>query len=136
MNSALRACLWTVSLLLAGAASPGARAADPVAPPSYNQCEGCHAYKKDAAPGIGPNLNGILGRKIAAEKGFAYSAAARAAGFAWTEARLKALIKDPGGYKKYLGKAFHNWRPDMAKTLEAELIPFFRAISPAGKGKK
>lgn len=59
-------------------------------------CTGCHAMVDGAADGIGPNLHGVSGRDVAARRGFAYSAALRAAGGEWTPERLRAYIADPG----------------------------------------
>lgn len=135
MTMTSRACLLGATLLLGCAAASQGTAADPVAPKSYAQCQGCHAYKKGAAHGIGPNLYGILGRKVGSAKGYAYSSAARKASFAWTEKRLGALIANPKGYKKTLPKAAHGWRANAAEALKRELIPFFRAISPGAASK-
>jgi cytochrome c len=114
---------------------PAARAADPAPPGSYAQCVACHAYKKGAPHTNGPNLYGVFGSKVGAAEGYTYSPQAKAAGFTWTEDRLRGLIKDPKGYKKYLHKAFHGWKPEAAKALESEVIPFLRAISPAAAAK-
>jgi cytochrome c2 len=114
------------------AAAPGPEAA----PKSYGQCDACHAFRKGAAHKIGPNLYGVLGRKIGSAKGFAYSSAARRAAFRWDEKQLRALITKPKSYRKHLRKALHSWRPHAAKMLERELIPFFRKISPAAAGKR
>lgn len=37
------------------------------------QCAACHAVQKDAPQGMGPNLNGVLGRASGSVGGFAYS---------------------------------------------------------------
>jgi cytochrome c2 len=142
------AAAWLIGLALHGAASAAemgreshpivlAAAAGPeAAPKSYGQCTVCHAFKKGAAHKIGPNLYGVLGRKIGSAKGFAYSSSARRASFRWDEKRLRALIRKPKTYRKYLRKALHSWRAHAAKTLERELIPFFREISPSVAGKR
>ncbi len=104
-------------------------------PKSYAKCEACHAYSKGAAAKIGPNLYGIWGRKAGSLDGFAFSRAAREASFRWTETHLRALLRKPKGYRKHLRKALHAWRGPTAKTLEDELIPFFRTLGPAGGGK-
>ncbi|MDH3241130.1 MAG: hypothetical protein OEO83_10740 [Alphaproteobacteria bacterium] len=115
--------------------APAALAADPEPPKSYAQCAGCHAHQQGAADSNGPNLYGVFGRRVGTAEGYAYSPQARRAGFDWNEERLRALIKDPKGYKKYLRKAFHAWKPAAVKTLEGEVIPFLRQISPAGAAK-
>ena len=142
------AAAWLMGLAVHGAASaaemhgdsrPIVLAAAPgpeAAPKSYGQCVVCHGFRKGAAHKVGPNLYGVLGRKIGFAKGFAYSSAARRASFRWDEKRLRALIKKPKTYRKYLRKAMHGWRAHAAKTLERELIPFFREISPSAAANR
>ena len=43
----------------------------------FAQCEGCHSITEDRAHGIGPDLRGVNGRKIASVAGFEYSKALR-----------------------------------------------------------
>lgn len=135
MTNLLRAFVFHVVISLLALAVPAALAADPQPPKSYKQCENCHSYQNGAAHGIGPNLRGVFARKVGTAKGYAYSSQAKRAGFTWTEDRLRAMIKDPRSYKKHLRKASHGWRPSAAKTLEREVIPFLKAISPAKAAK-
>jgi len=56
------------------------------------QCGGCHAL--DHAR-IGPPLAGVVGRAAGSVPGYPYSAALRAAGFAWDTERLDRWLADP-----------------------------------------
>jgi cytochrome c oxidase assembly protein Cox11 len=56
------------------------------------ECSGCHAL--DHAK-IGPALAGIVGRKAGSMPGYPYSAALKAAGFDWTDAKLDEWLADP-----------------------------------------
>jgi len=48
------------------------------------KCATCHTIDKGAANGVGPNLYGVMGRKIASHEGFSYSKALQAhAGESW-----------------------------------------------------
>ena len=58
----------------------------------YAACAACHSEKPDA---LGPNLNGVVGRKAAALDDFRYSAPMRRANLVWDDANLKAYILDP-----------------------------------------
>jgi len=58
-------------------------------------CAGCHSLAADGTDGIGPALWGIVGRKIASRKGFAYSPALASMGGKWTRDRIRAFISDP-----------------------------------------
>jgi cytochrome c len=48
------------------------------------KCEACHTLTKDGPNKVGPNLWGIVGRKIAAHAGFDYSSAMKGKGGEWT----------------------------------------------------
>ena len=60
----------------------------------FDQCRVCHERMgRDRAPA--PNLSGIVGRKIAAQRSFNYSPALKAVKGRWTEARLLEFLQDP-----------------------------------------
>ncbi|HEY5338356.1 MAG TPA: cytochrome c family protein [Rhizomicrobium sp.] len=61
----------------------------------FNRCAICHSNTKGAAAKIGPNLFGVVGRKAGSMPDFAYSAAMKSAGFAWTADKLTAYIQHP-----------------------------------------
>jgi len=59
-------------------------------------CSGCHKVENGTSHRIGPDLWGVMGRKPGSAPGFAdYSAAMRAQGGVWTEAKLDQFIKNP-----------------------------------------
>jgi cytochrome c2 len=62
------------------------------------RCQGCHTFEQGGANGIGPNLFGIVGRRVASERDFAYSDALRAAGGQWTEDAIRRYIADPAAF--------------------------------------
>jgi cytochrome c len=67
----------------------------------FRQCKACHQVGEGAQNRVGPHLNGVVGREIAAVEDFRYSPAFEAKaeeGFAWTEEHLKAYLKDPLDY--------------------------------------
>ncbi|MBY0564008.1 MAG: PQQ-dependent sugar dehydrogenase [Hyphomonadaceae bacterium] len=57
------------------------------------QCSTCHSVSGEI--GIGPSLNGVVGRRIASVDGFGYSSALSQRDGVWTEARLHAFIDHP-----------------------------------------
>ena len=61
-----------------------------------NNCAVCHTVNKGEPNGQGPNLFGIIGKPLASEPGFKYSAAmkAAAAGKVWDEKLLDAWLTD------------------------------------------
>jgi len=59
-------------------------------------CSGCHKIGDGTSHRIGPDLWGVVGRKIASADGYGdYSAALRGLGGKWNEERLDAFIKSP-----------------------------------------
>jgi cytochrome c len=62
---------------------------------SFRKCAPCHSIGPDAANKVGPELNGLNGRKSGTVDGFSYSDANKASGITWSEAVFKEYIKDP-----------------------------------------
>jgi cytochrome c len=58
------------------------------------QCAACHAMA-DARHGVGPSLQGLMGRAAGAAEGYAYSDALKQWGQPWTPANLDAFLSDP-----------------------------------------
>jgi cytochrome c len=61
----------------------------------FNQCMACHAIGPGAQTKIGPELNGLDGRKAGTVPNFSYSDANKNSGIVWNEASFKDYIKDP-----------------------------------------
>jgi cytochrome c len=62
---------------------------------SFKKCMPCHDIGEDARNKVGPELNGIDGRKAGTADGFNYSDANKGSGITWDEATFKEYIKDP-----------------------------------------
>jgi len=62
---------------------------------SFRKCAPCHSIGPDAANKVGPELNGLNGRKSGTVEGFNYSDANKNSGITWSEAIFKEYIKDP-----------------------------------------
>ena len=62
---------------------------------SFRKCAPCHSIGPDAANKVGPELNGLNGRKAGTVDGFNYSDANKASGITWDESVFKDYIKDP-----------------------------------------
>jgi cytochrome c len=61
----------------------------------FNKCRACHQIGEGAKNLVGPQLNGLIGRKSGSIEGFNYSEANKNSGFTWDEATFKEYIKDP-----------------------------------------
>ena len=61
----------------------------------FNQCKACHQVGPEAKNGVGPILNGIVGRKAGEGAAYNYSDANKNSGLTWDEATFKEYIKNP-----------------------------------------
>ncbi len=61
----------------------------------FNKCMACHKVGPGAKNGVGPELNGLNGRKTGAAEGYAYSDANKNSGLTWDEATFKEYIAAP-----------------------------------------
>ena len=78
------------------ATAPAAMAQDVAAgKTSFNKCLACHAIGEGAKNKVGPELNGINGRKSGSAPDYSYSDANKNSGITWDEATFKEYIKDP-----------------------------------------
>jgi cytochrome c len=71
-----------------------------------DNCGTCHAFEPGAAARAGPNLWGVVGRRVAAAEQFTYSPALAAQSFVWNRDTLDAWLNDsaalvPGSIMNY-----------------------------------
>jgi cytochrome c len=62
---------------------------------AFNKCLACHAIGEGARNKVGPELNGLDGRKSGTVEGYSYSDANKNSGITWNEAEFKDYIRDP-----------------------------------------
>ena len=82
----------------AWAGSPaGALAGDPAAGETVftQKCKVCHQIGEGAKNFVGPELNGLIGRKTGSVASYNYSAANKDSGLTWDEATLKDYLVNP-----------------------------------------
>lgn len=61
----------------------------------FKQCQACHSMGPGAQNKIGPELNGLDGRKAGTVPNYSYSDANKNSGIVWGEQTFKEYIKDP-----------------------------------------
>src|SRR3954470_19201101 len=124
-------------LLVAGAAIfalGGAASAQDVAAGenSFKKCLPCHAIGEGAKNKVGPELNGIEGRKSGTAEGYSYTDANKNSGITWDEAVFKEYItnprtKIPGTKMVFAGISSENER--------ANLWAYLKQFDASGKKK-
>src|SRR5947199_7170009 len=88
--------LSALLIIASSAATSGALAQDAAAgKTSFNKCMACHAIGEGAQNKVGPELNGLNGRKSGTAPDYSYTEANKNSGITWNEAQFKEYIKDP-----------------------------------------
>ena len=83
-------------IIVAFAAALPANAQDVAAgKTSFNKCLPCHSIGEGAKNKVGPELNGLNGRKAGTAPDYSYSEANKNSGLTWDEATFKEYIRDP-----------------------------------------
>ena len=86
------------SAAASGALAQDAAKGDPAAgKTSFNKCLACHSIGEGAKNKVGPELNGLDGRKSGTAEGYNYTDANKNSGITWSEAEFKEYIQDPRG---------------------------------------
>jgi cytochrome c len=87
---------FVIVALYLGMAGSSALAQDVAAgETSFRKCAPCHAGGDGATNKVGPELNGLDGRKAGTVEGYTYSDANKNSGITWNEATFKEYVKDP-----------------------------------------
>jgi len=61
----------------------------------FMRCSACHTMQAGGSSELGPHLEGIVGREVAALSDFAYTEELREEQFIWDEARLDQWLERP-----------------------------------------
>ena len=93
MKTSILSALVVVTSL---ATATGALAQDAAAgKTSFNKCLACHAVGENAKNKVGPELNGLDGRKSGTTAGYSYSEANKNSGITWNKEVFLEYIRDP-----------------------------------------
>jgi cytochrome c len=85
-----------LTLVISLIAASGALAQDAAAgKTSFNKCLACHAIGEGAKNKVGPELNGLDGRKSGTAEGYSYSDANKNSGITWNKQVFLEYIKEP-----------------------------------------
>ncbi len=92
----------------------------------FRMCMACHTVKKGGPNRIGPNLHGVVGRKIASVPGFNYSPALKKHEGVWDEKTLDAWLANPRQFAPGNRMAFAGVRRPQDRK---DLIAYLKSMS-------
>jgi cytochrome c len=93
---AMNKLILSALVVVTSSAASGALAQDVAAgKTSFNKCLPCHAIGEGAKNKVGPELNGIDGRKSGSAPDYSYSDANKNSGITWGKDVFLEYIKDP-----------------------------------------
>lgn len=99
---------------------------DPVHGRSLSRpCRVCHNFKPDEGHKIGPNLFGIMGRKVAGAEGYDYSDQHLRRGGYWTPDALANFFQERKGFRQGTHVAFQRLRGPIDR---ADLIAYLATL--------
>jgi cytochrome c len=98
----------------------------------FNVCRSCHQVGETAKNGVGPALNGLIGRKAGTVEGYNYSEANKTSGKTWDDATFLAYIKDPKGFMPGNKMAYAGLKDD---KKAADLLAYLKTFGADGKAK-
>lgn len=101
----------------------------------FKKCTACHAVGVDAKNKVGPELNGIVGRKVASVEGFKYSPAMIEFGAGdkvWDDETLHTYLADPKGVVPKTKMAFAGLKKDDERD---DVIAYLNQFNEDGSAK-
>ena len=128
----MKAIVAMAALAAAMALSP-AQAQDVAAGErSFAKCKICHRIGEGAKSLVGPELNGLDGRKAGSVPDFNYSDANKNSGIVWNESTFKDYIKDPRAKIPKTKMVFPGIKDEKEQN---DLWAYLKQFGPDGKKK-
>jgi cytochrome c len=106
------------TLLASASAERGAQVA--------KQCQACHNFEEGQGPKVGPDLYGVVGRKIASAPGFNYSSALKSKNGNWDFNALNTWLMKPTAYAPGTAMTFAGLSNDKQR---ADVIAYLDTLS-------
>ena len=106
------------TLLASASAERGAQVA--------KQCQACHNFEEGQGPKMGPDLYGVVGRKIATAPGYNYSSALKSKNGTWDFNTLNTWLTKPSAYAPGTAMTFAGLSNDKQR---ADVIAYLDTLS-------
>ena len=98
----------------------------------FKKCHACHNIGESARNAVGPELDGIVGRKAGSVEGYNYSDANKSSGITWDAATLDVYLTNPKAKVPGTKMAFPGLPSDKDR---ADVIAYLSTFGPDGKTK-
>lgn len=129
----MRVMMFATVLTLVGTTIGQAQAQDAAAGEKvFAVCKACHQIGETAKNGVGPELNGLIGRHSGSVAGYNYSGANKNSGLTWDETTFREYIKDPKAKVPGTKMVFAGLKDE--KKID-DLIAFLKQFDASGKKK-
>ena len=99
---------------------------------AFAKCKICHRIGEGAKSLVGPELNGLDGRKAGSVPDFNYSDANKNSGIVWNETTFKDYIKDPRAKVPKTKMVFPGIKDEKEQN---DLWAYLKQFGPDGKKK-
>ena len=96
----------------------------------FRKCKACHAVGEKAKNKVGPQLNGVVGRKAGTIEGYKYSKAMLASGLTWDDVTLDKYLTKPKDLVKGTKMIFSGLKKEKQR---ANLIGYLKTYGADGK---
>jgi cytochrome c len=96
----------------------------------FAQCRACHQVGETAKNVVGPQLNGLFGRKAGSVEGYSYSPAFQKIDKVWSEENFRPYIKDPRGVTPGTKMVYAGLKDDQRIS---DLIAYLKQFDASGK---
>ena len=96
----------------------------------FNQCRTCHQIGETAKNGVGPQLNGLFGRKAGTVENYNYSAVYKTLDKVWDVENFTTYIKDPRGVTPGTKMVYPGMKDE---TQISNLVAYLKQFSADGK---
>ena len=97
---------------------------------SWAKCRVCHQIGENAKNAVGPQLNGLFGRKSGTVEGYNYSQQNKDSGITWDDAVFAEYIRDPRAKIPGTKMVFAGIKNDQEIK---DLTAFIKQFGPDGK---
>jgi cytochrome c len=128
-----RTGLIAVTLLICASAASSRAQEAASGEKAFAVCRACHQIGPGAKNGLGPVLNGVLGRKAGTYEGYAYSAANKDSGIVWTLEELDKYLTNPQAVVPHTKMIFPGIKDEQKRK---DVIAYLEQFGPDGQQVK